>query len=230
MEKLAYQLWKKDDDSLETFKEALLKNLSRDIGELVSELQINIADSDVIPANNLAQSNYPPAPNAVIFIKVKSYFLADTLESHLEKITNKIHGFVVSESIILDNTEKSPLGLRSEGFSQVVFLEKPKTMSTFDWFDHWTNFHTKIAIQTQSNFIYVQNTVVRSLQKESPSFIAIIEECFPLEAMTDPEVFYNAKNNPEQFAKHAQIMMDSCEKFIDFKKIEVIPTSRYRII
>ena len=230
MEKLAYQLWKKDDDSLETFKEALLKNLSRDIGELVSELQINIADSDVIPANNLAQSNYPPAPNAVIFIKVKSYFLANTLESHLEKITNKIYGFVVSESIILDSSEKSPLGLRSEGFSQVVFLEKPKTMSTFDWFDHWTNFHTKIAIQTQSNFIYVQNTVVRSLQKESPSFIAIIEECFPSEAMTDPEVFYNAQNNPEQFAKHVQIMMDSCEKFIDFKKIEVIPTSRYRII
>ena len=230
MEKLAYQLWKKDDDSLENFKETLLKNLSRDIGELVSELQINIADSDVIPANNLAQSNYPPAPNAVIFIKVKSYFLADTLESHLEKITNKIYGFVVSESIILDSSEKSPLGLRSEGFSQVVFLEKPRTMSTFDWFDHWTNFHTKIAIQTQSNFIYVQNTVVRSLQKESPSFIAIIEECFPLEAMTDPEVFYNAQNNPEQFAKHVQIMMDSCEKFIDFKKIEVIPTSRYRII
>jgi hypothetical protein len=230
MEKLAYQLWKKDDDSLETFKEALLKNLSRDIGELVSELQINIADSDVIPANNLAQSNYPPAPNAVIFIKVKSYFLADTLESHLEKITNKIYGYVVSESIILDSSEKSPLGLRSEGFSQVVFLEKPRTMSTFDWFDHWTNFHTKIAIQTQSNFIYVQNTVVRSLQKESPSFIAIIEECFPSEAMTDPEVFYNAQNNPEQFAKHVQIMMDSCEKFIDFKKIEVIPTSRYRII
>ena len=230
MEKLAYQLWKKDDDSLENFKEALLKNLSKDIGELVQELQINIADSDVVPANNLVQSNYPPAPNAVIFMKVKSYFLADTLESHLEKITNKIHGFVVSESIILDNTEKSPLGLRSEGFSQVVFLEKPKTMSTFDWFDHWTKFHTKIAIQTQSNFIYVQNTVVRPLQKESPSFIAIIEECFPLEAMTDPEVFYNAKNNPEQFAKHAQIMMDSCEKFIDFKKIEVIPTSRYRII
>ena len=230
MEKLAYQLWKKDDDSLETFKEALLKNLSKDIGGLVLELQINVADADVEPANDLVQSNYPPSPNAVIFMKVKSYFLADTLESHLQKVTKKIHGFVVSESVILDDTEKSPLGSRSEGFSQVVFLEKPETMSAFDWFDHWTNYHTKIAIQTQSNFIYVQNTVVRPLQKVSPSFIAIIEECFPLEAMTDPEVFYNAKNNPEQFAKHAQIMMDSCEKFIDFKKIEVIPTSRYRII
>ena len=72
MEKLAYQLWKKDDDSLENFKQLLLKNLSKDIGELVSELQINIADADVLPANNLAQSNYPPTPNAVIFIKVKS--------------------------------------------------------------------------------------------------------------------------------------------------------------
>ena len=230
MEKLAYQLWKKDDDSLDAFKDALLNNLKRDIAELVSALQINIADSDVEPANNLAQSNYPPAPNAVIFIKVKSYFLADTLESFLEKITSKVHGFIVSESIILDNSEKSPLGSRSEGFSQVVLLEKPETMSAFDWFDYWTNFHTKIAIQTQSNFIYVQNTVVRPLQKASPSFIAIIEECFPLEAMKDPEVFYNAKNNPEQFAKHLQIMMESCEKFIDFKKIEVIPTSRYRII
>jgi hypothetical protein len=230
MEKLAYQLWKKDDDSLETFKESLLNNLSKDIARLVSALQINIADADVEPANNLAQSNYPPAPNAVLFIKVKSYFLADTLESYLEKITDKVRGFVISESIILDNSEKSPLGSRSEGFSQVVFLEKPETMSAFDWFDHWINFHTKIAIQTQSNFIYVQNTVVRPLQKASPSFIAIIEECFPSEAMTDQEVFYNAKNNPEQFAKHAQIMMESCEKFIDFKKIEVIPTSRYRII
>ena len=230
MEKLAYQLWKKDDDSLETFKEALLNNLSKDIAQLVSALQINIADADVEPANNLAQSNYPPAPNAVLFIKVKSYFLADTLESYLEKITDKVRGFVISESIILDNSEKSPLGSRLEGFSQVVFLEKPETMSAFDWFDHWINFHTKIAIQTQSNFIYVQNTVVRPLQKASPSFIAIIEECFPSEAMTDQEVFYNAKNNPEQFAKHAQIMMESCEKFIDFKKIEVIPTSRYRII
>tara|TARA_B100000287_G_scaffold22679_1_gene22249 strand:- start:375 stop:1067 length:693 start_codon:yes stop_codon:yes gene_type:complete len=230
MEKLAYQLWKKDDDSLEIFKQLLLTNLSKDIGELVSELQINIADADVLPANNLAQSNYPPTPNAVIFIKVKSYFLAYTLESHLEKITKKIHGFVVSESIILDNSKKSPLGSRSDGFSQVVFLEKPKKMSSFDWFDHWTNHHTEIAIRTQSNFIYVQNTIVRPLQKASPSFIAIIEECFPSEAMTDPEVFYDAKNNPEQLEKHTQIMMDSCEKFIDFKKIEVIPTSRYRII
>ncbi|MDA8655474.1 EthD domain-containing protein [Gammaproteobacteria bacterium] len=230
MEKLIYQLWKKDDDSLENFKESLLSNLTKDLDGLVTELQINIADADVEPASGLAQSNYPPAPNAVIFLKVQSYFLAHTLEDHLHKVAKKIHGFVVSESVILDDVKKSPLGLRSEGFSQVVFLEKPETMCTFDWFEHWTKHHTKIAIETQSNFIYVQNSVVRPLQKSSPAFIAIIEECFPYEAMSDPEVFYDAENNPELLAKNGQVMMSSCEKFIDFKKIEVIPTSRYRIV
>lgn len=230
MEKLVYQLWKKDDDSLENFKESLLSNLTKDLDGLVTELQINIADADVEPANGLAQSNYPPAPNAVIFLKVQSYFLAHTFEDHLHKVAKKIHGFVVSESVILDDVKKSPLGLRSEGFSQVVFLEKPETMSTFDWFEHWTKHHTKIAIETQSNFIYVQNSVVRPLQKSSPAFIAIIEECFPYEAMSDPEVFYDAENNPELLAKNGKVMMSSCEKFIDFKKIEVIPTSRYRMV
>lgn len=230
MEKLVYQLWKKDDDSLENFKESLLSNLTKDLDGLVTELQINIADADVEPANGLAQSNYPPAPNAVIFLKVQSYFLAHTFEDHLHKVAKKIHGFVVSESVILDDVKKSPLGLRAEGFSQVVFLEKPETMCTFDWFEHWTKHHTKIAIETQSNFIYVQNSVVRPLQKSSPAFIAIIEECFPYEAMSDPEVFYDAENNPELLAKNGQVMMSSCEKFIDFKKIEVIPTSRYRMV
>jgi hypothetical protein len=230
MEKLVYQLWKKDDDILENFKESLLSNLTKDLDGLVTELQINIADADVEPASGLAQSNYPPAPNAVIFLKVQSYFLAHTLEDHLHKVAKKIHGFVVSESVILDDVKKSPLGLRSEGFSQVVFLEKPETMYAFDWFEHWTKYHTKIAIETQSNFIYVQNSVVRPLQKSSPAFIAIIEECFPYEAMSDPEVFYDAENNPELLAKNGQVMMSSCEKFIDFKKIEVIPTSRYRMV
>ena len=230
MEKLVYQLWKKDDDSLENFKESLLSNLTKDLDGLVTELQINIADADVEPASGLAQSNYPPAPNAVIFLKVQSYFLAHTFEDHLHKVAKKIHGFVVSESVILDDVKKSPLGLRAEGFSQVVFLEKPETMCTFDWFEHWTKHHTKIAIETQSNFIYVQNSVVRPLQKSSPAFIAIIEECFPYEAMSDPEVFYDAENNPELLAKNGQVMMSSCEKFIDFKKIEVIPTSRYRMV
>ena len=230
MEKLAYQLWKEESVSVEQFKSELLSTIPSKLDSLVSELQINISDQDVEPAAPLAQSNYLPSPNAIIFIKVASYFDSNSIELELLKLAKKIEGFVVSESIILNDEEKSPLGERAEGFSQIVFLEKPEDMSSFDWFDHWTNHHTKIAIQTQSNFIYIQNTVVRPLKKNAIDFIAIIEECFPEEAMTDSEVFYNAKGDKDMFHRNTNAMMDSCNQFIDFNKIEVIPTSRYRII
>ena len=96
--------------------------------------------------------------------------------------------------------------------------------------DHWTHHHTKIAIETQSNFIYVQNSVVRKLQKQAPDFIAIVEECFPSQAMSDQEEFYAARGDATLMKKNLEIMMDSCSAFIDFSKIEVIPTSRYLVI
>ena len=156
--------------------------------------------------------------------------ISENIISILSSLTSKLEGFIVSESIILHDDSKDHLGKRSEGFSQIVFLEKPIQMSEFDWFDHWTHHHTNIAIETQSNFTYVQNTIVRPLQKDSPNFIAVIEECFPSEAMSNPAVFYNAENDPELLSKNIELMMDSCGSFIDFQKIEVIPTSRYRMI
>ena len=197
---------------------------------MLNELQINVADGDVNAAAALVQSSYPKNPNAIIFIKVFSQYHSENIISILSSLTSKLEGFIVSESIILHDDSKDHLGKRSEGFSQIVFLEKPIHMSEFDWFDHWTHHHTNIAIETQSNFTYVQNTIVRPLQKDSPNFIAVIEECFPSEAMSNPAVFYNAENNPELLSKNIELMMDSCGSFIDFQKIEVIPTSRYRMI
>ena len=145
-------------------------------------------------------------------------------------MANKVDGFIVSESIILQDGSKDHTGKRSEGFSQIVFLEKPTEMTEFDWFDHWTHHHTKIAIETQSNFTYIQNTIVRPLQNDSPNFIAVIEECFPSEAMSNPSIFYNADDDSELLLNNTKLMMESCSRFIDFQKIEVIPTSRYRMI
>ncbi|MEC7911751.1 MAG: EthD domain-containing protein [Pseudomonadota bacterium] len=230
MEKIVYQVWKQDSDSLEEFKNFLLIDLPNTLKSSVTELQINIADDDVSDASGLIQSNYSPSPNAIIFLKIPSfYFFENDFLDFFQKV-KKIEGFIVSESIVLEDEKKNKLGERTEGFSQIVFLEKPENMNKHEWFEHWTHYHTKIAIETQSNFIYVQNTIVRPLQNTSENFIAIIEECFPHDAMSDPAVFYNAANNPDLLLKNTQIMMDSCTKFIDFTKIEVIPTSRYRII
>ncbi|WP_373092088.1 hypothetical protein [Zhongshania sp.] len=46
--------------------------------------------------------------------------------------------------------------------------------------------------------------------------------------MTDPEVFYAAKGDPEKYQANCQKMISSCQKFIDFGEIDVIPTSEYQ--
>lgn len=230
MEKIVFKLWRNDSDSLEKFKESLLVDLPETLESLVSELQINIADDDVKAAAELVQTNYSQNPDAIVFIKVTSQYHSENIVQILRTMANKVDGFIVSESIILQDGSKDHTGKRSEGFSQIVFLEKPIEMTEFDWFDHWTHHHTKIAIETQSNFTYIQNTIVRPLQNDSPNFIAVIEECFPSEAMSNPSIFYNADDDSELLLNNTKLMMESCSRFIDFQKIEVIPTSRYRMI
>ena len=230
MEKIVFKLWRSDSDSLEKFKKSLLVDLPKTLESLISELQINIADEDVNEAAALAQTNYSQNPDAIVFTKVASQYYSENIISILQSFATKVEGFIVSESIILQDDSKDHQGKRSEGFSQVVFLEKPLEMTEFDWFDHWTHHHTKIAIETQSNFTYIQNTIVRPLQNDSPNFIAVIEECFPSEAMSNPSIFYNADDDSELLLNNTKLMMESCSRFIDFQKIEVIPTSRYRMI
>ena len=62
----------------------------------------------------------------------------------------------------------------------------------------------------------------------APPFDAIIEENFPLEAMTSQHAFYGVETDA-QLQANQQAMIDSCVRFIDFDKIDVVPTSEYLI-
>jgi hypothetical protein len=39
--------------------------------------------------------------------------------------------------------------------------------------------------------------------------------------------FFAATGDPVKYEKHLKIMMESCVRFIDFDKIDVIPTSQF---
>ena len=230
MEKIVIQIWKNHEIDDNDFKNFLVNEIPSNLRSDLTSYQVNLPDKDVSKAAGLVQSSYPPSPNAIVFLKVKSLFHVEQKLKVFELHAEKLFSFIVSESKIIEVDESKNLNKRTEGFSQIVFLEKPDNVDRFDWFDHWTHHHTKIAIETQSNFIYVQNSVVRKLQKQAPNFIAIVEECFPSQAMSDQEEFYAARGDATLMKKNLEIMMDSCSKFIDFSKIEVIPTSRYLVI
>ncbi|MFC2028232.1 hypothetical protein ACFLU3_06050 [Chloroflexota bacterium] len=79
----------------------------------------------------------------------------------------------------------------------------------------------------QSTFGYKQNVIVRPLTYAAPPYDAIVEENFPAEAMTDPQVFFDAVGDDEKRQKHEQEMMESCMRFIDFDKLDRILMSEY---
>jgi hypothetical protein len=101
---------------------------------------------------------------------------------------------------------------------------------TYDaWRERWQGHHTQVAIETQSTFVYIQNVVVRALTSNAPPWTAIVEECFPAEAATDPMVFYAAGSSQETLQANQRRMIESCRTFIDFSTLESHPMSAYLI-
>ena len=118
---------------------------------------------------------------------------------------------------------------RTYGFSQVSFLQVPARLSYEAWRKIWFEEHTPVGIATQANFLYVHNVIVMPLTPGAPPFRGIVEECFPPEAMRDSQAFYNAVGDEARHQRHVELMMQSCARFIDFDRIDVIATSEYRL-
>lgn len=45
--------------------------------------------------------------------------------------------------------------------------------------------------------------------------------------MSSPHAFYAAGDDDSKYAANLKAMVDSCQRFIDFDKIDVVPTSEY---
>ena len=136
--------------------------------------------------------------------------------------------WVVAESTIIPNRDHAPqAGSRTWGWSQASFISFRPDMSWDDAVAHWHRHHTRVAIDTQANFEYVQNIIVRALTPNAPDYDAFVEECFTPEAMTNSPAFFDAVGDDEKFARNTKDMADSCAGFIDFSRIDIIPTSQF---
>jgi hypothetical protein len=193
-------------------------------------VRINLSDSDVEPAAMLAQKRGDTLPDTIIqcWVPSSNALMRGAIDAVIDDLSHDWSAWLVSESTIIEN-EKHPTasGSRTVGFSQMAFLTLPDGMSWNDWRAVWRDSHTQIAIDTQSNFEYVQNLVVEPLTDNAAPFVAIVEECFPAEAMTNPLVFFDAADDQAKFDRNLKIMMDSCARFITQGTIDVIPTSQY---
>lgn len=233
MEKIIAVLWAKEGESRsqlnQHIKDALVPALQ---AAGAKHIRLNLRDDRVEPAQDLIQAWQAPQQDAILQFWVRSshkMFFAG-IEAALAEASGHYAAWVVTESTIIPNADHTPAaGEVTFGWSQMAFLNFRNDKSREESLRHWHDHHTEVAIVTQSNFEYVQHLIVRPLTKDAPAYDAIVEECFPLEAMNQPAVFFDAPNDEALFQENVRRMMESCEGFLQFGQLDVIPTSQYVI-
>lgn len=146
-------------------------------------------------------------------------------EAALRAAAARIDGYVVSEARPLVHATNP--GGRTAGMNQVTCIARRPGLADEEFFRIWHGDHRAVAVETQSTTGYVRNVVAFRLTPDAKPFDAIVEETFPIEALTDPHVFYDAVGDEAKFRANLDRMMKSCERFLDFAPMECTHMSEY---
>jgi hypothetical protein len=227
MEKLVYIVWKREGDSDEDFKRRLLDETAVSLRKVpVERIRVSVTDDAVASGTPIGTMN-PPKSGMVSFWMEQSQDCA-VAEAVLAPACGRIEGYLVVESRPILNTEHvTPRGERTPGFSQVTCVLKRAELSHEEYLRVWYGEHRACASETQSTFGYVRNEIVRPLTPSAPVWTAIVEENFPIGALTDPAVFYDAVGDTEKLKANQTRMMETCQKFLDLSAIEAHHCSEY---
>jgi hypothetical protein len=232
MQKVLYAYWSGSEPP-EATRDRFLRGTATRLREVgVERLQFNICDlgdlSGALEHLELATMN--PKPNGIVTFWLSSTWHREPAERVLAASFPRIAGFAVVESSVLRNDLHPPrAGERTYGFSQVSFLHLPPRLGVEEWRGLWLDRHSRIAVETQSNFCYTQNVVAYPLTPDAPPWRGIVEESFPPEALRDLTLFYDARGDEPKFRRNLEAMMESCARFIDADGIDVLATSEYRL-
>lgn len=234
IQKIVFPLWKHTTQDCDDFRDTLIESLPDKMMQCSSleNLRITVVDSDVASAAPKRLERCQPLPDAVVSIYLDEHALTSSedmalFELALQGCTHRYTGYGVSESQPLRNVAHVAVsGQRTYGFCQVVFLQRPEGLTKVQWLDLWQTQHTQVAIDTQDTFAYRQNVIETIVSGDAPLLHAMIEENFPPQAMTSDQAFYGVSTQA-QLDENMAAMMQSCARFIDFDRIDVIPMSEY---
>ena len=229
MEKLVYALWRPEDADLETWCASVRQALPaalRDAG--ARGVQVNVSD-DAVSSALVRLSTFDRPIDAVVSVWVDTAAGAalGAVTACLTPVSDRLAGYLVTESVPLVPREV-PSGERTPGFANVAFLRRPAHLDRDEWLARWQGDHTRVAIETQSTFGYVQNVVVRALTPDAPVVDGIVEELFPADALIDFHVFFGSGGSDAELGRRMTAMTESVARFSGpDPMLDVVPTSRY---
>lgn len=223
MEKLVYLVFQPADLPGSKLRGALLEKCVpalRDAG--AREITVDVHDEEVASGTPIRKSD--PPIRAMLSFWMHSADDRAPCETALAAHAEHLAGYLVVESRPL--VHEAPEGRRTPGMNQVTCISKKPGLDTDEFIRIWHGDHRIVAIETQSTVGYVRNVIVRKLTAGAPNWDAIVEETFPIEALTDPRVFYAAKSDDE-LKGNVERMMESCHRFLDFEPMECTHMSEY---
>lgn len=189
-------------------------------------LAVNVRDGAVTDSLMTLTTLDPPVVGLVSVWTQQFY--GEQMDAALARLRREADGvaaYLVTESVPLALPATEP-GARSEGFANVALLRRPAELDESTWRTRWHHDHTPVAIATQSTFGYTQNAVVRALTADAPRIDAIVEEQFPLAALSDLHAFFGAADDDE-LRDRMDRMVASTAAFGANRDVDTVPTSRY---
>ena len=189
-------------------------------------LAINVRDDAVRESLMTLTTLEPPVVGFVTLWTHQSYGeqVRDVL-ARLEKECDDVAAYLVTESVPLP-PPKTVSGERTPGLANVALLRRPDDLDEATWRRRWHVDHTPVAIETQSTFGYTQNQVVRPITEGASPFAAIVEELFPIEAISDLHAFFGAADD-DDLRDRMERMVASTTAFGANRNVDTVPTSRY---
>jgi hypothetical protein len=198
-----------------------LRERLRDAGG--TQLQVNVDDAAVAEAPLRFGPGAPIV--SVVSVWLQDPAVAETV-AFMSELDPTADGWIVEERLPL---EPPPVddGQRADALANLAFLRRPASMSPEAWRADWLERHTSVAIETQGTFGYVQNPVVEPVTGGAPEVAGIVEELFPMAAMTDSHAFYGSGGDDEELQRRFTRLMESVGRFGADQGLDLVPTSRY---
>jgi len=237
MIKLIYLLWPTLEMEPSARRTTLLDDCApKLLGSGARYLLMNIDDDRVT-----APSPTPTTKRNNPFVAEVSIWVDDMkacaqLQSILRDAGFEIAGYRVREHIYTEyggNPHGArrdwPDGERSPYVISVTPLERPQRIPKDKWMKHWFHRQGPMSEKMQPRARYVRNVVDEVLTPGAVPYEGIVEESWPsAEHMTDPYVFYGARNRLE-LIKNMAIMGGSVAAFLPIWKIVSVTMSEYYV-
>jgi EthD domain len=212
MEKLVYLCWKRANDSVDGFRDALLTQAGPGfLAGGAHSLTINIADiGDPIKDSPLVLGEGRTL-SASVSLWLDSIDTRHAIEQTLGAMTERVSGYLVTESVPMHYPDRTwPDGAKSPGVTLFTAFPKPDRLTDEQFFGHWHGSHTPLSFEIHPLWRYIRNAVARPLTAGASPYRGIVEERFrAIEDALDMErLFRGAAANMKRGMKDVAQFLD----------------------